>query len=63
MRSFKLTVIKYYIFNQCLYWKDPGGILVNCIEEDEANRIMNELHKGACGGNHNLLESHILQNY
>lgn len=25
---------------------------MNCVEEDEAQRIMIEMHKGACGGHH-----------
>ena len=52
MRSFKLKAIKYFILNQSLYWKDPGGILLNYVDEDESHRSMFELHKGACGGHH-----------
>lgn len=52
MGSFKLKAIKYCILNQSLHWKDPGGILLNCVDEYESHRIINEMHKGACGGHH-----------
>lgn len=32
----KLKVVKLCILNGFLYWKDPGGILLNCLLEDEA---------------------------
>ena len=32
-RSMKLKFAKYYIFDGYLYWKDPGGILLNCLLE------------------------------
>ena len=38
-RFIKLKVVKYYISNGCLYWKDPGGIILNCLLEDEAKKI------------------------
>ena len=48
----KLKAVKFSILNGLLYWKDPGGILLNCLLEDEAKKIMKEFHKGDCGGNH-----------
>lgn len=35
-RSLKLKSAKFFILNSALYWKDPGGILINCLVEDEA---------------------------
>lgn len=51
-RDLKLKAIKYCIINQFIFWKDPAGILLNYVNEDEAKRIMTEMHKGACGGHH-----------
>ena len=48
-RAFKLKVVKYCILESNLYWKDPIGILLKCVDEDEAWRIMTEMHAGACG--------------
>ena len=52
MRSFKLEFVKYCILDQPLFWKDLGWILLNCVEEDEAQRIMIAMHKEACVGHH-----------
>lgn len=32
-RSLKLKSLKYCILQEKLYWKDPGGILLDCINE------------------------------
>lgn len=36
----KLKVVKFYILDQALYWKDVGGILLNCLLKDEEDKIM-----------------------
>ena len=36
MRSLKLKASKYCILDSALYWKDPGGVLLNCLVEDES---------------------------
>ena len=51
-RFINLKVVKYCILNGCLYWKDLGGILLNCLLEDEAKKISKEFHEGDCGGHH-----------
>jgi hypothetical protein len=50
-RSLKLKVVKYCILNQNLYWKDPASILLKCLDEDESKQVVNDMHKGFCGGN------------
>jgi hypothetical protein len=35
-----------------LFWKDPVGILLNFLTEEETEEIINEFHKGICGGHH-----------
>ena len=32
------------------YWKDLGGILLNCLLEDESRHTIEEFHKGDYGG-------------
>ena len=51
-RLVKLKVSKFCILNQYHYWKDPGGVLLNCLLENEAKQTMKEFHKGDCGGHH-----------
>jgi hypothetical protein len=44
----KLKEIKFSILDNSLYWKDPGGILL----EDDVKRAIQEFQKGDCRGNH-----------
>jgi len=34
--TLKLKAAKFCILNSALYWKDPGGVLLNCLAEEEA---------------------------
>ena len=43
---------KYCILDGVLYWKDPGGVLLNCLVENEAKDVMKYFHKGDYGGHH-----------
>eukprot|EP00253_Pinus_taeda_P027916 PITA_27916 len=49
-RTLKLKVAKFCILNVALYWKDPDGILLNCLVEKEAKKVMEDCHQGDCGG-------------
>ena len=51
-RSVKLKAAKFCILNQYLYLKDPSGVLLNFLLENEAQQNMKEFHKGDCGGHH-----------
>ena len=46
----KLKALKYFILDNALYWKDPRGVLLNCLVEEESKEVMNDFHKGDCGG-------------
>ena len=43
-RSVKLKAAKFCIIKQYIYWKDPNGILLNCLLENEAQHITKEFH-------------------
>jgi len=49
-RTLKLKAAKFCILISTLYWKDPGGVLLNCLVEEEAKQVMEDFHKGDCGG-------------
>lgn len=51
-RTLKLKATKFCISNFALYWKDPGGVLLNCLVEEEAKKVMEDFHKGDCRGHH-----------
>ena len=51
-RTLKLHAVKYCIMDSELYWKDPLGFLLSCLVEFETENVINEFHKGVCGGHH-----------
>jgi hypothetical protein len=51
-RSLKLRAVKYCFIDQILFWKDPNGFLLRCVDEKEAEQIFYDLHHGVCGGHH-----------
>jgi hypothetical protein len=51
-RFLRLKAKKKFILNQPLYWKDPSGILLSCLLEEEMEKNIREFHKGDCGGHH-----------
>ena len=48
-RTLKLKAAKFCILNSALYWRDPGGVLLNCLVEEEAKKVMENFHRGDCG--------------
>ena len=45
-RFLKQTLTRFYILNEKLYWKEPVGILLNCMDEHKAKKIIEEFHVG-----------------
>jgi hypothetical protein len=51
-RYLKLKEIRYFLIDQVLYWKDPLGVLLRCLDPQEAQKIMFDFHESLCGGHH-----------
>jgi hypothetical protein len=51
-RALKLKAIRYCLIDRVLYWKDPLGMLLICLEPQEAQKIMFDFHDILCGGHH-----------
>jgi hypothetical protein len=51
-RDLKLKEIKYFLIHQVLYLKDPLGVLLRCLDPQEAQKIMFDFHDSLCGGHH-----------
>ena len=49
-RSLNLRTTKYCLVEKQLFWKDPGGILLRCLDKSEIEGVISESHEGACGG-------------
>jgi hypothetical protein len=41
---------RYLLIGDILYWWGVDTILCRCLTIDEANRVLNDCHSGACGG-------------
>ena len=51
-RTLRLRSQKYVVANSRLYWRDPSGILLLCLTEEEVESIMAEFHEGIYGGHY-----------
>ena len=51
-RFLKQKVTTFCILNEKLYWKDPGGILLNCMDKHKEKKLIEEFHARECGGYH-----------
>lgn len=49
-RFLKMKASKFCILDDALIWKNHDGILLNCLTEDETNKVPKEFHAGDCGG-------------
>jgi hypothetical protein len=49
-RFWKLKALNFFILEGNLYWKDPGGIFLNCLLKDEFDKVLQDFHTGDCGG-------------
>ena len=49
-RFLKQKSLKFCILDGFLYWKNPTGMLLKCLLESDAEKIMHEMHEGKCGG-------------
>ena len=47
-RFLNLKGMKFCIIDNALFWKDHGGILLNCLLKDGADKVMEEFHAGDC---------------
>jgi hypothetical protein len=43
-RSLKLRAIKFSIYNNLLYWKDPVGLLLRCLDKEESIEVIHQFH-------------------
>ena len=39
-RFFKLKYLRYFLFHRNLFLKDTGGVLLNCLLEEEADKVI-----------------------
>jgi len=53
-QTLRLQAQRFVISNGQLYWKDPDGILLLCLVENETHKVMGEFHGAISGGYYSL---------
>jgi len=51
-RTIKLRAAKYCINENLLYWRDPLGMLLRCLDKEQSMEVMQQFHSSMCGGHH-----------
>jgi hypothetical protein len=51
-RALKLKAVRYCLIDQALYWKDPLGVFLRCLDPQEAQKVIFDFHNGLCEGHH-----------
>ena len=48
-RKLRYKLTKYVLLDDQLYYKTVDGVLLKCLNQEEANVLMGEVHEGICG--------------
>jgi hypothetical protein len=51
-RILKLHSIKYIIIVGKLWWRNGEGVILKCVDQDQAQNLLEEMHSGVCGGHY-----------
>jgi hypothetical protein len=49
-RSLRLKAMKYCLTEDELGWNNHDGVILRCVDKEEAKRLLEELNSGYCGG-------------
>jgi hypothetical protein len=50
-RVLRLNTMRYFLTEEGLGWKNPDQVLLRCVNQEEAEKLLKELHSKYCGGN------------
>jgi hypothetical protein len=48
-KKLKYKAIKFVLLDDQLYYKTVDGVLLKCLNQEEAKMVMGEIHEGVCG--------------
>jgi len=49
-RALRLKSASFQLINDILFWKNFDGVFLRCLEKEESERVLDELHSGDSGG-------------
>ena len=44
-----MQATKYFLTQEGLGWKNPNGLILKCVAEEESRRLIEGFHSGFCG--------------
>jgi hypothetical protein len=63
-RALKLKYLQYRLINSILFCVNYDGVILRCLEHEDAEKVLRELHDGTTGGHfagdtitHNILRA------
>jgi hypothetical protein len=48
-RKLRYKAIKFVLLDGCLFYESLDGVLLQCLGQEEAKKMMSEVHDGLCG--------------
>ena len=51
-RALRLKVVRYCITQEGLAWRNPDGVILRCVNEQESKQLLIEFHSGFFGGHY-----------
>ncbi|XP_059067512.1 uncharacterized protein LOC131858327 [Cryptomeria japonica] len=51
-RKLKLYAIKYATINGKIWWRNSDGVMLKCVDQDQAHKLLTEMDSGGCGGHY-----------
>ena len=48
--ALRLKNARYFLTQEGLGWRNPNGIILRCINEQDSRKILTDFHLGFCGG-------------
>jgi hypothetical protein len=49
-RSLRIKTMKYFLTKNGLTWTNPNRVILRCVDKEEVDKLMTEIHAGHCGG-------------
>jgi hypothetical protein len=49
--TLKMKVNQYFLIDDILFRRNYDGILLRCVDENQAQELISKFHEGICGGN------------
>ena len=54
-RRIRLKAMKYVLIGDGMFYRTLEGLLLKCLGPSESNRLLHEVHEGACGSTNRLI--------